>query len=161
MVLDPVEYVIIEFPGNRFTGEIAPALADLVDEGVVRILDLVFVQKDADGSITFFEYDELEELEAFGDIEGEADGLMSDEDIVELAADLAPDSSALFIVWEDKWAAPLGRAIRNAGGRLLAGERIPHEVVSAALTSIDQDTAQSDAPQSDTARINTEMETSS
>jgi hypothetical protein len=76
MELDPVEYVIIEFPGNRFTGEIAPAIAALVDRGLVHIIDLVFVRKDADGSVTYFEYDDLDELAGFAEIDGETDGLL-------------------------------------------------------------------------------------
>ena len=141
MQFDPIEYVIIEFPGNRFTGEIAPAIADLVDRGLIHILDLVFVRKDADGTVTAFEYDDLEEGAAFAAIEGEAGGLMTDEDIEELAATLADDSSALFIVWEDTWAGELGRAIRGAGGILRAGERIPADVVEAVLADIDDEEA--------------------
>ncbi len=134
MPLGPVEYVIIEFAGNQFSGEIAPAIADLVERGVVRILDLVFVRKDADGTITAFEYDELDEVVAFAEIDGEAEGMFNDEDIKELAGDIPAETSALFMVWEDTWAAPLAEALRNAGGRLLAGERIPHEVVEAVLS---------------------------
>jgi uncharacterized membrane protein len=131
--MDPVEYVIIEFPGNTFTGEIAPALAALVDRGLVRILDLVFVNKDADGNVLYFEYDDLEELGQFAEIDGEADGLLNDEDIEALAESLAPESSALFIVWEDVWAGDFARAVRNAGGRLIAGERLSEEVLEAVL----------------------------
>lgn len=138
--LKPVEYMIIEFPGNTFNGDIAPAIARLVDRGLVRILDLVFVKKDADGSILYFEYDDLDEITGFAEIDGEADGLLNDEDIEELAADLELESSALFIVWEDLWAGELATAIRESGGRLIAGERIPHEVVSAILSEIDDDT---------------------
>lgn len=137
MELDPVEYVLIEFPGNQFRGEIAPAIADLVDRRLVHIIDLVFVKKDADGDVTWFEYDDLAEAAEFGHIDGDADGLMNDDDIAEIAAELAPDSSALLIVWEDTWASELGRAVRAAGGRLIAGERIPHEVVEAAFAGLD------------------------
>ncbi len=133
MELDPVEYVIIEFPGNRFTGEIAPAIAALVDRGLVHIIDLVFVRKDADGAVTYFEYDDLDELSGLAEIDGEADGLLSDTDIAEMAVDLAPNSSALFVVWEDTWAGDLGRAVRKAGGALVAGGRIPYQIVDAAL----------------------------
>jgi uncharacterized membrane protein len=132
--MDPVEYVIIEFPGNKFTGEIAPAIAALVDRGLVRILDLVFVKKDADGAVLYFEYDDLEGLEQFAEIDGDADGLLNDEDIEELAESLDADSSALFIVWEDLWAGDFARAIRKAGGRLIAGERLSQELVQAVLS---------------------------
>lgn len=133
MDLAPVEYVIIEFPSDSPDPEVAPAIADLVERKLVRILDLVFVRKDAEGAVSWYEYDERDDLAAFADIDGDADGLMGDDDIVELAEDLPVDCSALFIVWEDLWAADLGRAVRRAGGRLTAGERIPHEVVAAAL----------------------------
>lgn len=134
MDLAPVEYVIIEFPTDQADPQVATAIADLVSRGVVRILDLVFVRKGADGSVAWFEYDELDELAILGEVDGEVDGLMGDEDIVELAAEIPPEHSALFIVWEDLWAADLGRAVRRAGGELVAGERIPYDVVQAALT---------------------------
>lgn len=134
MDLAPVEYVIIEFPSDQADPAVAAAIAGLVTNGTVRILDLVFVRKDAEGAVSWFEYDELDELAVFAEIDGEVDGLMGDDDIVELAEDLPPECSALFVVWEDLWAADLGRAVRQAGGRLVAGERIPHEVVQAALT---------------------------
>ena len=107
----------------------APAIADLVDRGLVRILDLVFVKKDADGTITAFEYDEIDEGSVFAEIDGDADGMLSEQDLGALAADIPADSSALFILWEDLWAAELGDAVRSAGGELVAGGRIPHRVV--------------------------------
>ena len=123
----PVEYVIISFPENRFTGEIAPELASLMETGTIRILDLVFIMKDADGEVS----------DAYADLDADVDGLMSDEDVLLAAEVLAPDSSALLIVWEDLWATPLVEAIRRAGGELVAGERIPHDVVEAAFEGID------------------------
>jgi len=134
--LAPVEYVVIDFPGNRFTGEIAPAIASLVDRGVVRILDLVFVKKNEDGSVTSFEFDQLDEVEAFAAIDGEAEGVLSDSDVSDLAATIPENSSALFVVWEDLWAADLGRAVRAAGGELLSGARIPYQVVDEVLAGL-------------------------
>ena len=134
----PVEYLIIRFPGNRFSGEIAPALAELVESEVIRIIDLVFVKKDADGQISVFEIDALDEAGDLGidDLDGEAGGLLSEEDL-ELAAEaLAPDSSAALIVWEQRWAARIAEAIRGAGGEIVAGERIPPEVVEAAMAGL-------------------------
>jgi hypothetical protein len=133
VALGPVEYVIIGFPGNQFKGEIAPALAELVDSGTVHILDLVFILKDADGNVTAAEYDDMPGLD---DVEGEVDGLLSDEDIDMAGEILEPNSSALLIVWEDTWAAPLAQALRNANGVILGGERIPHEIVEAAFEGI-------------------------
>jgi hypothetical protein len=136
MTLGPVEYLLIGFPGNQFKGEIVPALADLIEAGTVRILDLVFVKKDEDGSITTFEYDALTEAPGFAELDGEAGGLLNDDDIALAAEALAPDSSAALLVWEDTWAAPLAAALRNAGGVLVAGERIPHEIVEQALDAL-------------------------
>lgn len=137
--IGPIEYLLIEFPGNRFTGEIAPAIADLVENGTIRILDLVFVMKDDDGTISTFEYDELDELAVYAEIDGDAGGVLSDEDLA-LAAEVLPaNSSALLILWEDLWAAPLASAIRGAGGVIRGGERIPHDIVVAALGSMEED----------------------
>ena len=136
--IGPVEYVVIAFPGNRFKGEIVPAVAELVDNDVVRIIDVAFVKKDADGTVTMFEYDTLDDVLAFGfaDIDGEAGGVLNDEDL-ELAAEaLAPDTSAALIVWEHRWAARVAQAIRDAGGRILAGERVPDEIVEQALADL-------------------------
>jgi hypothetical protein len=133
MDVDPVEYVVIEFPGNRFDGSIAPAIVDLVDRGLVRILDLLFVKKAADGTVLSFEYDELEETADFAVIDGDADGLLSDGDVSELAAGLAPNSSALFVLFEDRWASAFGKAVRDAGGELVDGGRLPHAAVVEAL----------------------------
>lgn len=140
MPIGPVEYVVIGFPENRFTGAIVPALTDLVESGTIHIIDLVFVSKDVDGNVTSFEFDALEELAPYAGLDGEAGGLLNDEDI-ELAADaLEPNSSAALLVWEDAWAAPLAAALRDAGGVLLAGERIPHEIVQAALDELPEGT---------------------
>jgi Family of unknown function (DUF6325) len=136
MPIGPVEYIVIGFPENRFTGAIVPALTELVDSGTIRIIDLVFVKKDADGSVMSFEFDALEELAEYAGLDGEAGGLLNEEDI-EIAADaLEPNSSAALLVWEDAWAAPLATALREAGGVLLAGERIPYEIVEAAFEEL-------------------------
>jgi Family of unknown function (DUF6325) len=136
--MGPVEHVVIAFPGNRFKGEIVPAVAELVDNDVVRILDVAFIKKDADGNVTMFEYDSLDDVLEFGfaDVDGEAGGVLNDEDL-ELAAEaLEPDSSAALIVWEHRWAARVAQAIRDAGGRIIAGERVPDEIVEQALDGL-------------------------
>ena len=135
--LAPVEYIVIDFPGNRFDGSIVPALVDLVDKRTVRILDLVFVKKDDDGSVDCFEFDQLDELGDFGALDGDAGDVLSDDDVLALADDIPPGSSALFIVWEDLWAADLGRAVRNAGGEVLIGGRIPYQVVTDIISNIE------------------------
>ena len=133
--IGPVEYVVIGFPGNRFKGEIVPAIAELVDNDIIHIIDVAFIKKDADGTVTAFEYDSLDDVLEFGfaDIDGEAGGVLNDEDLRLAAETLEPDSSAALIVWEDRWAARVAQAIRDAGGRIIAGERIPDELVEQAL----------------------------
>ena len=142
MDIGPVEYVMLSFPENRFKGNIAPALAELVDSGTIRILDLVFVSKDEDGKIVGFEYDELEELPGLADLEGEAGGMLSEEDLEMAGELLEPNSSAALLVWEDRWAQPLVQAIREAGGELVAGERIPHAIVHEAMAGLDSSTGE-------------------
>jgi uncharacterized membrane protein len=127
-----VEYLICAFPGNQFTGELAPALAQLVDEKLVRILDLLFVSKDEEGNILSFEIDQLDELAPFMDLDGEAGGFLSDEDVEHAAEALDPNSSAVLLIWEDLWASPFAEALRNSGGVVLEGGRIPREVIEAA-----------------------------
>lgn len=129
----PVEYLIIGFPGNQFNGEIVPALTDLVQSGAVRILDLIFITKDEAGEVTAFEYDELDALLPLGAVTEESMGLLNDEDVEMAAETLEPNSSAAFLVWEDLWAARFAAAVRDSGGVFIAGERIPHDIVQAAI----------------------------
>lgn len=138
MALGPVEYVVISFPGNRFSGQIAPQIANLVKSGTVRILDLAFVRKNADGVAASFEFSDLDEGAAFVEVDGDVDGLLGNEDIASVAAALEPNSSALFILWEDPWAADLARAVLDDGGELLVGERIPHAAMEAALAGLSE-----------------------
>jgi hypothetical protein len=134
MTIGPVEYAVFAFPGNRFTGEIAPAIADLVEAGTIRIIDLAFVIKDADGSIAAMEISELGEAAAAFEAAGAAPGgLLNEEDLVAAGEELGPNSSAALFVWEDVWATRLAEAIRDSGGEVLDHDRLPHEVVQAAL----------------------------
>lgn len=137
MSIGPVEFLMISFPGSRFDGRIVPELERLIDSGTVRIIDLVFVSKSTEGDVTVIEYDALDASSAaFASLDGEAGGLLNDDDIAEAAEALEAGSSGVFLVWEDLWAAPLADAIRGAGGEILAGGRIPHDVMTAALDHI-------------------------
>jgi uncharacterized protein DUF6325 len=136
MAIGPVEYMIVGFPGNRFRGEIAPELAKLVNSGTIRILDLVFILKDADGSVATFEFDQLDELGAFADVDGEVGGLISKEDIEHAAALLEPNYSEALLVWEDVWATPFVDALRRADGVVLEGARIPRELIETAFSDL-------------------------
>ena len=132
--IGPVEYIVLAFPGNRFKGEIVPALAELVDNETIRIIDLAFVKKDADGSITTLELDDMAEDEAGGIGEhGDVGDLLSEDDLVRAAESLEPNNSAAVLVWENTWAARFAQAVRNADGIVLEHERIPYDVVMAAL----------------------------
>ena len=138
MALGPVSYTVIAFPGNRFTGNIAPEVEKLVSNGTVRILDLVFVGKDESGDIVCLEFDQRDELVAFGDLDGEVGGLINEEDLAHVAHDLPAGNSALVIVWEDLWATPLVEAVREAGGVLIDSARIPADLVETALEELAQ-----------------------
>jgi uncharacterized membrane protein len=135
-----VEIAVIEFPGSKFTGEIAPALADLVNDGIVTIIDLVFVTKDEDGTVASVELADIEEeiANAFEGVDGEVSGLLSDEDLEIAGEALSPGSSAILVVWENTWARRLVNAIRGSGGRLVAHDRLDAETVAAALADSDE-----------------------
>ncbi|HEY7707365.1 MAG TPA: DUF6325 family protein [Gaiellaceae bacterium] len=132
--LGPVDYMIVAFPGNDFRGEIAPALADLVEKGTIRIIDLAFVAKDAEGDTRAFELTDIdpEVRKGFENLGVSVEGLFNDEDLQAAAEELEPNSSAALLVWENVWAREVAQALRNAGGILLDFERLPHEVVQAA-----------------------------
>jgi hypothetical protein len=132
--IGPVDYMIVAFPGNQFKGEIAPALADLVDAGTIRIIDVAFVGKDADGDTVAFELTELdpEVQKSLDNLGIEVGGLFNEDDLADAGDALEPNSSAALLVWENVWAREVGQAMRNAGGELVAFERLPHDVVQAA-----------------------------
>jgi uncharacterized membrane protein len=133
--LGPVDWIVVEFPGTKLTGEIAPILKDYMKRGLIRILDLLFVKKDDDGSFEVFEASDLEESE-IGELRGletELAMVLSEQDITDLAETIQPGSSAALLVWENLWAAPFGSAVRRAGGQLAASGRIPIQAVLAAI----------------------------
>ena len=132
--IGPVDYAVVAFPGNRFRGEIGPALADLVDSETIRIIDIAFVGKNADGDAVALELTELDpDVQASLDSAGiEVGGLLNEDDLMSTAAELEPDSSAALLVWENVWARRVTQAMRDAGGVVVAFDRLPHEVVQAA-----------------------------
>ena len=129
--LGPVELLFVQFPGNRFTGEIAPALADLVGSGTIRIIDLVFVAKDGDGNTIGFELEDIgDEGRAFFDpLVDDLEQLISDEDVADLSEALEPDSSAAIMIFEHAWAVPFRDALVNSGGEIVARLPIPPAVL--------------------------------
>jgi hypothetical protein len=110
--LGPVDWIVVEFPGSKFNGEIAPALADLVERDLVRVLDLLVLKKESDGTLEAFELSDLDDAEigGFRSHEQELAMLLSEEDVTAVAAAVEPGSSAAVLVWENKWAAPFGAA---------------------------------------------------
>jgi Family of unknown function (DUF6325) len=134
MSLGPVEYVILGFPGNQFTGQIVPELAKLIDSGLVRIIDLTFIMKDAAGGVEVVEYDAVEELAAFAGLDAEVGGILTEEDVAHAALSLEPNTSAVLIIWED----PFAEAVRNANGVILEGARIPREIIEQAMGALSE-----------------------
>ncbi len=137
--LGPVDWIVVEFPGARFDGSVIPILVDLEQRGIIRVLDLVVLKKDSDGMLEFFELSDLEASEIGGlrDDERQLAMLLSEDDLVNIAAAVEPGSAAAVLVWENRWAAPFGAAVRKVGGQLVASGRIP---VQALLAAIEADT---------------------
>jgi len=132
--MGPIDYLIVEWQGRQPNGAAVPHLIDLVDRGLIRILDLAFIVKDEEGSVAGLEISELgEQTEEFALFAGASSGLLSDEDVAEAAQALEPGTSAALLVYENSWAAPFATAVRNSGGQLVASGRIPAEDVLAAL----------------------------
>jgi uncharacterized membrane protein len=135
MSVGPVELAVVKFPGNKFKGEIVPALRELIANETIKIIDLAFVVKDADGATEALELTSLpaDVAAAFEDLDGEVDGLLSEQDLESVAGGLPLNSSAMLLVWEDSWANRLVDAVSGAGGELAALERVPRADVMAAL----------------------------
>ena len=136
--MGPVDYLLVEWSEQQPTGEAMPYLVDLVDRGLIRILDLVFIAKGEDGSVVRLEIADLgEEVGSFAVFEGASSGLLSDEDMGEAAAALEPGTSAALLVFENRWAAPFASAMRRSGGQLVASGRIPIQDILAALDAVE------------------------
>lgn len=137
--LGPIDYVVIEWPGRQPTGEAAPILIDLVDRGLIRVLDLALMRKAEDGSVESIDVVEAaEEVAGLKELEGASTGLLSEEDAAEAAKALDPGTSAAVLVYENSWAAPFAAAVRRSGGQLVANGRIPVQAVVAALDAAEE-----------------------
>jgi hypothetical protein len=136
--MGPISYLIVEFPGSKMTGEGFPALIDLVDRGLIRILDLQFVTRRDDGSIAALELQELDTGEFDVSIfEGASSGLLDQSDFDDAADALQPGSSAGILIFENRWATPFVEALRNSDGQLVAAGYIPLEAIAASLDATD------------------------
>ncbi|MGY1802200.1 DUF6325 family protein [Blastococcus sp. SYSU D00922] len=138
--MGPVDYVVLAFPTDRMTGEALPLLVDLVDRGIIRILDLVFLRKDADGTVTTLTQVDLERMKVLEAVlfEGATSGLLGPDDVAEVAAGLDPGTAAGVLVYENVWAAPFAAAVRRSGGRLVAAGHIPVQELVATLDALEE-----------------------
>ena len=135
--MGPVEFALLEFPHSSFDGSIAAALSDLVDRGIVSIIDLLLVRKDDQGGLQVVELADAESViaERFTDLDGEVMWLLSDEDVTAAAGTLERGTTGVLVVWENTWARGLRRAVGQAGGRLVIHDRLDADQVVAALKS--------------------------
>ena len=138
--LGPVDYVVVEFPAGakNFTGEMAAELLKLVDAGTIRVIDVLILDKNEDGSVDVTELSDIEQLGELQAIEAELAELLAEEDVVNLAAAMEPGSTAGVLIWENLWAAPFASAARRSGGQLVAHGRIPMQAI---IASIEADAA--------------------
>jgi hypothetical protein len=136
--MGPIDYLLIEWPDPRPNGEIAGIVVDLVDRGLIRVLDLAFVARGEDGAVRALEISDIgEEVEELRVFEGASSGLVSDDDIAEAGSTLEPGAVGALLVFENAWAAPFARAVRRSGGQLVANGRIPVQAILAALDAVE------------------------
>jgi Family of unknown function (DUF6325) len=138
--LGPVDYLVVEFPAeaSNFTGEMAKELLALVDSGTIRVIDILILTKNEDGSVEAMELSDIEDLGPLQAVEAELAELLAAEDVEHLAAAMEPGSTAGVLIWENLWAAPFASAARRSGGQLIANGRIP---IQAIIASIEADKA--------------------
>ena len=134
--MGPIDYIVLEWPGEQPHGEVAPLILDLVDRGIIRILDVAFLVKDQEGSTATISLDELAPA-GFSEFAGASSGLLGQEDLDDAASSLNPGTSAAVLVWENRWAAPVAIALRRSGGQLGASGRIPVQAILASLEAVE------------------------
>lgn len=133
--LGPVDYVVVEFPAgaSNFTGEMAAELVALVERGTIRVIDILILTKNADGTVDAAELEDIDDLGPLQQIEAELAELLAADDVEQLAAAMEPGSTAGVLIWENVWAAPFASAARRSGGQLIADGRIPIQAILASL----------------------------
>ena len=138
--LGPVDYVVVEFPAGEssFNGEMAEELVALTEAGTIRLIDVLILTKDADGSVDAMELSDIENLGPLQQLEAELAELLAEEDVADLAAAMDPGSVAGVLIWENLWAAPFASAARRAGGQLIADGRIPIQAILASIEADDE-----------------------
>jgi len=137
--LGPVDYLVVEFPAGarNFTGEMAAELLKLVDAGTIRIVDVLILDKNEDGSVDATEFSDIDQLGELQSVEAELAELLAAEDVDHLAAAMEPGSTAGVLIWENLWAAPFASAARRSGGQLIADGRIPIQAIIASIEADD------------------------
>jgi hypothetical protein len=136
--IGPVDVAVIRFEGSEFSADVAPALSELDQSGTVHIIDLAFVRKEADASISYLEIDDEAVAREFESLADSQFDLLSDEDLTKIADALEPDSAAMVVVWENSWAARLAAALRDSHGQVVAQERIPRDAVLRAIAALNK-----------------------
>ncbi len=137
--MGPIDYVVIEWAGKEPSGEAAPLLVDLVDRGIIRVLDLVFVRKDEDGKVARLDFAEaVEKAPELEVLDGASSGLLADDDIDDVGEVLEPGATAALLVYENSWAGPFAAGVRRGGGQLVANGRIPVQAMLAALDAVEK-----------------------
>lgn len=142
--LGPVDYLVVEFPADasNFTGEMAAELAALHEGGIIRVLDLLVLRKNSDGSVDAYEVDDFDVLSELVELEKEVAEILAAEDVEHLAECMEPGSTAGVVVWENSWAAPFASAARRSGGQLIASGRIPVQAIIASFEAEDASTSE-------------------
>jgi Family of unknown function (DUF6325) len=135
--MGPIDYVVLEWAAEQPTGEAVPLILDLVERGIIRIIDIAFLGKDHNGAVYALDIGDFEEAAGFGAFAGASSGLLGDDDLEEAAGALEPGTSAAVLIWENRWAAPIAVALRRSGGQLVASGRIPVQAMIAALDAVD------------------------
>ena len=152
MAIGPIELLVVKFPGNQFKGEIAPALQELIDNGIIHVIDLIFAMKDETGNLAVLELNDLgdERLAVFQPKESELKGSLTEDDARSLAGGLENNSSAAIMLFENVWATRFADALRNADGQLILNERIPRAVIDEIIAELaaasTEETEQAGAP---------------
>jgi uncharacterized membrane protein len=139
--MGPIDYVVIEWPREQPTGEAVPKLIELADRGIIRIIDIAFVGKDAGGAVYAMELSDFDGDGSFAAFEGASTGIIGNDDLEDAGNALEPGTSAAVLIWENRWAAPIAVALRESGAQLVASGRIPVQGIIAALDATDPDDA--------------------
>jgi hypothetical protein len=139
MEMGPIDYIVIEWPGAQPTGTVVPKLVDLVDRGIIRIIDIAFIGKDPGGAVYAMDLSDFDGDGSFAAFEGASTGIIGNDDLADAGSALEPGTSAAVLIWENRWAAPVAVALRESGAQLVASGRIPVQGIIAALDATESD----------------------